>query len=792
MGQTPASGRVAFPAQTAPGSLPEPPSRSVPHPTHPATPVAMEGGVAIEGEVAIEGGDAWSGSAPPPSIDDPLVGTELSGTYRVHRIVGEGGMGRVYEAQHTRISGKRFAIKALHPEFARREDVVVRFHREVEAAAAIDSPHVVSVYDVGDTPDGRPFFVSELLEGQELGDHLDQRTRVPVAWAVHVIRQICRGLQAAHDSGVVHRDMKPENVFLVGDVADPVVKVLDFGISRLEGQGGNTLTKTGVVMGTPSYMAPEQAKGLRVDHRVDVYAVGAILYRAVTGCLPFERPDATATLAAVLTEEPEPPRSLVPDLPPHLELIIQRAMAREPDDRYPNLGELDAALAPFDQMEQGRPDATAKHARLALASTTHAERQAREVRDARPQLISLGVLATLAGLAGLLSLIAGLVRVTRDGKPLTGFEALVVLAIIAAALTTPLVLLVRHVRTTIWGNLARVIELLNQLRRPVLAGVLTYGAMALAIRTWEVMVTRHPYATSWAWWDLLLPLSSLAVAVAVMVGQRTKPGQASLFERAGPTPVLSVVGALAILVVGGAIGLRADLPRAGATTTSDEEAPTKDREKKRDRENDPEKSAGTPATAAAPKKEHRVEDVKLAAEAYLLAADQLRDGKLLGAVDSVAEMLKRDPDAAEDKNVKKFLIDFLVKACDGNGAACVPLFDAIQKGAGSSAPDVFFELVVTKGRTGAQRRASKRLEGASLRRQGTDAFRVAYGLRQAKGCGAVRKLLPEVEKAGDVRAKRELEIMKSKRQCPYRGCCLDQNDADVEQAIRNVDERSLR
>lgn len=284
----------------------------------------------------------------PREGDDELVGKTLGQTYTIVRVLGEGGMGRVYEATHKRINGKRFAIKMLHPEYSRQPDVISRFQREAEAAASIHSPYVVDVYDVDRTHDGRPFIVGEFLDGQEFASYLEQVGKMPVGPAVRVVRQICKALEAAHQKGVVHRDMKPENVFLTGDLTHPIAKVIDFGISKTGDTPGTALTKTGMIMGTPSYMAPEQARGERVDHRVDIYAVGAILYCALTGKRPFDRGDPTATLTAVLTEDPPRPRSIEPTIPDPLELIIQRAMAKTPSDRFQTMTDLDAALTPYD------------------------------------------------------------------------------------------------------------------------------------------------------------------------------------------------------------------------------------------------------------------------------------------------------------------------------------------------------------------------------------------------------------------------------------------------------------
>jgi len=251
-------------------------------------------------------------------------------------------MGRVYEARHTRLHTKRFAVKLLHHELARQPEVVTRFQREAEAASVLTHPNVVGVYDVNTSADGRPYIVAEMLEGEELGNYLERLGKLPVVEAVHIVRQVCRALGAAHAHGIVHRDVKPENVFLAGPSA--TVKVLDFGISKVA-ENSDGLTKTGTVMGTPDYMAPEQARGDRVDARADIYAVGAILYRALTGRKPFDGMDPMAILTAVLTQEPERPSTLEPSIPLSLELIVQRTMAKSPAERFATMEALEQALA---------------------------------------------------------------------------------------------------------------------------------------------------------------------------------------------------------------------------------------------------------------------------------------------------------------------------------------------------------------------------------------------------------------------------------------------------------------
>ena len=273
-----------------------------------------------------------------PSDEDPLVGQLFDGNYEVVRVIGEGGMGRVYEARHTRLHTKRFAVKLLHHELAREPEVVTRFQREAEAASVLTHPNVVGVFDVNTSADGRPYIVAELLEGEELGKYLERLGKLPVAEAVHIVRQVCHALGAAHTAGIVHRDVKPENVFLAGPNA--TVKVLDFGISKVA-EFSDGLTKTGTVMGTPDYMAPEQARGDRVDARADIYAVGAILYRALTGRKPFDGQDPMAILTAVLTQEPERPSTLEASIPLSLELIVQRTMAKSPNERFSSMDALE-------------------------------------------------------------------------------------------------------------------------------------------------------------------------------------------------------------------------------------------------------------------------------------------------------------------------------------------------------------------------------------------------------------------------------------------------------------------
>lgn len=448
-------------------------------------------------------------------LRDEFIGKTLHETYNIVRVVGEGGMGRVYEARHTRINSKRYAVKMLHPEFARQPQVLSRFQREAEAAASINSQYVVDVFDVDRTADGRPFLVSEFLEGKEFAEYLAEVGKMRVGPAVRIVRQICKALSAAHAKSVVHRDMKPENVFLTGDLNAPIAKVIDFGISKIDDAPGTALTKTGMIMGTPSYMAPEQARGERVDHRADIYAVGAILYCALTGQRPFDRGDPTATLTAVLTEDPARPRSLDPTIPEPLELIIQRAMAKEPAQRYPSMDELDAELAPYDisddeLVEMSSPGMPAVRPAMPsvarMAPTMHA-RKAQEVSLARPLIVLLFVLGLFWVAGSLLTLVAAIVRLARGGSAadnLTGFEAALLTLGIGFTLITPAILVIRHVSRVVWNNSMKAVDLADRLRRPVMVGLCGYGFASLLVRTIEAVALRRAAGVAWPVWDILM------------------------------------------------------------------------------------------------------------------------------------------------------------------------------------------------------------------------------------------------------------------------------------------------
>ncbi|HKY38136.1 MAG TPA: serine/threonine-protein kinase [Polyangiaceae bacterium] len=469
-----------------------------------------------------------------PDDEDPMIGAVLGGSYEVVRMVGEGGMGRVYEARHQRLPRKRFAVKMLHPDLARQPEVMTRFQREAEASSVLTHPNVVEVFDVSSSSDGRPYIVAELLQGEEMGNHLERVGKMPVTAAAHVLRQICAALGAAHSAGIVHRDVKPENVFLSGDGTQ--VKVLDFGISKV-GDNKDGLTKTGTVMGTPDYMAPEQARGDKVDARADIYAAGAILYRSVTGQKPFEGLDPMATLTAVLTQEPPRPSEANPEVPLALELVIQRAMAKNPAERFQTMAELDAALAPFDaastavEIEPGahtetrREAATAKTVLRPTSPTVQSaslDDAARAVKLARPGLVFFTGLGGLWLLACVLVTVASGMRLMRGGADLTQSEATMSLVGALLTMATPAVLWIRHIAREVWPSTPRAIETQQRLRRTVLYSAATAGIAALVVQLFEVLLWRHGSGIARPGWALFVIGVALATGVATWFALRPR------------------------------------------------------------------------------------------------------------------------------------------------------------------------------------------------------------------------------------------------------------------------------
>jgi serine/threonine-protein kinase len=291
-------------------------------------------------------------NAPTSEIADlAKPGQVLMGKYRVERVLGIGGMGAVVEARHIQLDD-RVAIKFLLSSMSDKEEVVTRFLREGRAAAKIRNEHVVRVFDVGTLENGAPYMVMEFLQGSDLSALIEQHGKAPVAQAVDWVLEACEAIAEAHAAGIVHRDVKPANLFLAErNDGTHTIKVLDFGISKLSeavDQQNFGMTKTQAVMGSPRYMSPEQMRSSRnVDARSDIWALGVVLHELLAGVPPFDAETMPELCAKILAEPPPPLRAFRNDLPPGLEEVLAGALQKDPQYRYQSVAQLAAALAPF-------------------------------------------------------------------------------------------------------------------------------------------------------------------------------------------------------------------------------------------------------------------------------------------------------------------------------------------------------------------------------------------------------------------------------------------------------------
>ena len=297
-----------------------------------------------------------------------LVSHVLAERYRLLKLIGEGGMGSVYLAEHITI-GRKLAIKVLAPEYCDSPEVVARFLQEARTASMLHHEHIVDITDFGYTKQGLAFLTMEYLEGEDLATLLAREGRQPWARLRRIILQVCRALNAAHDKGIIHRDMKPDNCYRIKRGGNPdFIKILDFGIAKIvDGNLGNRedkpkmATEAGTLLGTPEYMAPEIARDQKADARVDIYSLGVLMYEMLTGSVPFKGHTFMATVAMQMVDEPVPPRERAPDasIPVEVEAVIMKALRKDPDQRFQSIRELASAIIDADKQlrmtSQGMP-----------------------------------------------------------------------------------------------------------------------------------------------------------------------------------------------------------------------------------------------------------------------------------------------------------------------------------------------------------------------------------------------------------------------------------------------------
>lgn len=750
---------------------------------------------------------------------DELLGRCLNETYLLEGVLGEGGVGRVYRARHARIKTKCYALKVLHPEHGKDPQQLARFQQEAEAAATLSHPNVVGVFDVGRTEDGYSYLACELLSGLDLDAYLETRGRLKVHAAVSVALQICDALSTAHSQNIVHRDLKPQNVFLLyGDdgtlPARPTVKLLDFGLSRFLDHADTQLTKTGTVMGTPAFMAPEQATGNRGDHRVDVYGIGVILYASLTGQPPFLEETLPAMLVAVMTEQAPRPTKLVPEIPEALELLIQKAMAKDPDDRYQSVAEMRAIL-------EGIADAAVTESMLPgpltrprLGSMLQAEENY-ELRTSRPRLVYFGILLVALTIAFITTAVSGLELFTGPFE-FTKTELVLVMLGICGTILTPAVIAFRHFKKTIWSNSAKVVDVLARVRGPLVSGLIAYGAATILVRFLDDFVSRlvesplflrNP-GLGWPGFTWVLPGVALLVGASAYARRRLGEGPEGLKRRFWLGAPLFVA---TTLLCGAALlfGLKwrgADISeRILAQAKADVPDPVLTAE-----------VPGTPSPPPPPPAEP--EPIKLATDAELAKAVELgvdgllplsesypKDARVLeplllafasratGLADAMVTA-KKLIEVAPEKRDSESLGHIVRRAASTPGNASDLAFALMKSDLGPAGADLLYQL--KKSGSKVSERAGEALASEDTKSQISPALRIALDLEAAPDCAARLPLLTRATHLGDQRAVAVLSplALGSKTGCgkwknrPCIAACKDEAKAFLE-AIKAIQSR---
>lgn len=773
----------------------------------------------------VEGAPASAPSSSAATADDALIGATLLGSYEVERVLGEGGMGRIYQARHTRIAEKRFAVKVLRPELVAVGHIRARFEREAQAVARVNHPGVVSIVDVGTTAEGWPYMVCELLNGLDLLAYLRRFGALSTDRVVQMGCRIAEALEAAHARGVIHRDIKPSNIFLLG-AFEPLgpewdrVKLIDFGLSRVSGHD-DQLTKTGIVMGTPAYMSPEQAVGERADEAADVYGVGAVLYAAATGVPPFREKTQQETLLAVMSRDPPRPRDMNPAISEELELIIQRAMSKQPEQRYPSMSALLLALS---NLEQGAQGAVARPA-------------ARAISGVRLRLVVLGACALSLCVAALVSIVSGFAAFSDAPPQLTTMEK-ILLGIVLSSLALLMSAGLQRLRRGAWNNTARLSEWLPRLSAPLVTALVFHGLVSFVVRFGDQVLPRWGGAAAladapgvaWAGWSVLLPSASLLAAVMVVIYQSWwRPLRPRRWVW-GPVLATAALAAFLAFVRWGLLGPHggqwAQHEAASASSSANTSART------------PLTTAGTAPVAPAPASSTPAsstpmppidagpidagaaarepldaatlaepflpvaqEEPSITAPAAFVAAaparattddpgvlktralSQARSSRLADAVATVERLLGVSPESANDPEIHRILR--LAAATEGEASRAA--FAVMGRSMGSRGPDLLYDLMVQ--RPALAERAKYQLSRYRVRKLFSPELAIAYDLRFSPSCAARLGLLERAQQVGDQRSVNALSELAGKHQrCGRRGAvCLGPCQREAVQFSRSID-----
>ncbi len=754
-------------------------------------------------DVSLSDQNSWAGEEVSPDAPDPLLGQTLQGTYLIMRVLGAGGMGRVYEARHTRIFAKRYAIKVLHAEFARNPELRQRFQREAEAAASIEHGGVVGTYDVGETPEGWPYMVCELLVGVDLNAYLKAHGALSPEVVAHIGKQLASALAAAHAEGVIHRDLKPHNIFVLGPEGDrpegsselPTIKVLDFGLSRFM-ERDTELTKTGIIIGTPGYMAPEQAMGQETDIRTDVYGIGALLYAMATGQAPFGEETPQLTVLAVMNREPPRPRDINPKVPVELEIVIQKAMARQAADRYQSAPELGEALARL-------------YAPFGPLNRRGEQKSSRRLASPRLRLgLTLGALSVFLGCAAYGAALGGLELfgdTFRHFRPsLLEWLLLAFLGIVSLGSGGTAVYLFER---RVWNNSARVAELVPKALRALSVSVAACGLSSLLVLTASATLARvhnRPIAS-----DYLSEPALLLVLFAIASVAATTSLLKSLFVRAQNrvlstltqtvVPALGVVLGLGLITLplrrepesGRSPAVRAEDPSApgGSAAAPDGQGQASPRATERSAAS----RASKPAPAAhelAPKEDLDIaihdgpEALEALREKYpkdakipkaLVLAYASRADTLDRSLVTISELLQLDPGANKDSDV----VFILKKGLLLKGKPYAAAASAVRNHMGTEGAELLYQLMSERP----EHRARLKELFQELRKTKRAAANVliAYDLRYAPSCQARVPLLERAEQDGDIRSLHQLQALSTApKKCGWGRTCYPPCKAEAE------------